>query len=230
MLSKSEKKFAIVFSLFVLAELISGNTRLLSSIHYFAKPAIVVSLLYFFWKKSKNLHHVLRYTVVLALVFSLSGDILLMFVEQSPNFFLLGLVAFLLAHIMYIIAFWRDRMANKGVLGFIILLLGYAFGLFYLLKDGLKDMMIPVIIYMIVILSMSTTAFLRRGNVPVASYWFVFVGAILFMVSDSILALNKFYQTLPLSSISIMLTYALAQFCIIIGLLKSDSLQQEERS
>ena len=73
---------------------------------------------------------------------------------------------------------------------------------------------------MLVILSMATAAFLRQGRVSKLSYRLVFFGAIMFMVSDSILALNKFYQPLPYSNIWIMFTYAIAQYVIIIGIFK----------
>ncbi|MEM5564315.1 lysoplasmalogenase [Psychroserpens sp. AS72] len=222
MLTFSGKKFSVVYSLIVIAELITGSSESLMSWHYIFKPAIVISLLIFFLLKCKTLNKKLRLIIASALLFSLAGDILLMFVNQSPNYFLFGLVAFLLAHVMYVIAFLKHRNKNLNPLGFIAFLIIYAAGLFYLLKDGLNDMLIPVIIYMLVILSMSTSAFLRKGNVPKMSYTLVFLGALFFMMSDSILALNKFYEPLAFSNISIMLTYALAQYLIIIGILKLD--------
>jgi uncharacterized membrane protein YhhN len=220
MLASLEKKFSIIYSLIVIAELITGSLEDFTSFHYAFKPAIVISLLLFFWIKSKTLDKSLRLIIGFALLFSLVGDNLLMFVDLSPNYFLFGLVAFLLAHIMYVIGFLKHRNKTSNPLGFIVLLIVYAAGLFYFLKDGLKEMLIPVIIYMLVILSMSTAAFLRKGSVPKWSYLLVFVGAIFFMISDSILALNKFYTPLPYSNISIMATYALAQYFIIIGILK----------
>jgi uncharacterized membrane protein YhhN len=92
--------------------------------------------------------------------------------------------------------------------------------MFYFLKDGLHDMLIPVMVYMFVILLMATTAFLRKGIVNNLSYTLVFVGAIFFMISDSLLALNKFHEPLPFSNISIMLTYSIAQYLIVLGILK----------
>ena len=59
-----------------------------------------------------------------------------------------------------------------------------------------------------------------KGMVNQTSYNLVFIGAIFFMLSDSILAANKFYQPIPLSNISIMVTYALAQYLIVLGILK----------
>lgn len=220
MLSNSEKKFAILFFLIVLFEIITGSTETLQNAHFIAKPAIVISLLFLFIKTSGALNKALKQLTIAALVFSLLGDILLMFIAESPHFFTVGLVAFLLAHVMYILVFLKHRNKSKSMLGFLAILLVYAAGLFYLLNTGLGDMLIPVIVYMIVILSMAVTAFLRQHTVNNLSYKLVFAGAIFFMISDSILALNKFYQPLPLSNISIMLTYALAQFLIVLGILK----------
>ncbi|MCD2260900.1 lysoplasmalogenase [Psychroserpens luteolus] len=219
-LSKSEKIFSVIFALIVIAELITGNSEAYIKWHYFFKPAIVISLLVFFWKESKGLQTKLRYFVALALVCSLIGDVLLMFVEQSPNYFLFGLVSFLIAHIMYVIVFLHHRNETLKPLGFVSVLLLYAIGLFYVLKDGLNDMLIPVVVYMLIILSMSTAAFLRQKKAPRISFIFVLIGALLFMISDSLLALNKFYTPLAYSNISIILTYALAQYCIVFGLLK----------
>ncbi|MFT4610948.1 MAG: putative membrane protein YhhN [Glaciecola sp.] len=220
MLTSSEKNFSIVYSIIVITELISGTLEDFTSFNYIFKPAIVISLLIFFWIKSEGLDKKLQLIITSALVFSLIGDILLMFVDVSPNYFLFGLVAFLLAHVMYVIAFLKHRNKTVNSFGFLTFLILYAAGLFYLLKDGLNEMLIPVTIYMLVILSMSIAAFLRQGNIPKLSYTLVLLGALFFMMSDSILAVNKFYAPLAYSNISIMVTYALAQYLIIVGILK----------
>jgi uncharacterized membrane protein YhhN len=220
MLSKTEKQFSILFLIIVLFELLTGSTKTLETVHYIAKPAIVISLIFLFIKTSKTLSKPIRSLTISALVFSLLGDISLMFVEKSEHFFTLGLVAFLTAHIMYVVLFLKHRNKERSSYGFIALLLVYAACLFNFLKDGLGDMLIPVIVYMLVILSMATSAFLRKNKVNILSYGFVFLGAIFFMISDSILALNKFHQPIPYSNISIMITYALAQYLIVIGILK----------
>ncbi|MDG5492976.1 lysoplasmalogenase [Psychroserpens sp. SPM9] len=215
-----EKKFSLAFSLIVIAELICTSYDSLMVYHYITKPAIVGMLLVFFWKQSAHLDKGVRHLTLVALIASWIGDILLIFETWHPELFMFGLIAFLIAHMFYILLFLKHRNRHKNPLVFIGLLLIYAGCLFYILKDGLNDMLIPVIVYMLVILGMSTTAFLRQGSVPKQSFLLVFAGAILFMISDSILALNKFYEPLVYSNISIMTTYALAQFLIVIGILK----------
>ena len=220
MLTKTEKQFSILFFIIVLIELLSGSTESIQNVHYIAKPAIVISLIFLFTKTSESLSKSIKNITHLALVFSLIGDILLMFVDKSEHFFTLGLIAFLTAHVMYVLLFLKHRNKDNSPYGFIVLLIIFATSLFYFLKDGLGEMLIPVVVYMFVILSMATTAYLRKNKVNILSYGLVFLGALFFMISDSILALNKFYQTIPWSNISIMLTYTLAQYLIVIGILK----------
>jgi uncharacterized membrane protein YhhN len=156
----------------------------------------------------------------LALTFSLVGDVLLMFDHVSINYFLTGLISFLLAHVFYILVFLEKKNSLKKSISFITILIIYAFGLFYVLKDGLGNMLIPVIIYILVILAMVIAASLRKENVPNISYNLVLIGALFFIISDSIIAVNKFYGKVPYEHLLIMSTYALAQYCIVMGVLK----------
>ena len=220
MLTKTGTSFSILFFIIVIAELICGSMESLSQFHYFVKPAILIALISFFWKQSNHLNKRTRNVTLLALILSLAGDTLLMFVDNSPNFFMGGLVSFLLAHLMYILIFLKSRNKTANPFSIIVILLVYASGIFYFLKDGLGEMLIPVLVYLLVILAMASTAFLRKRSATTNSYNLVFSGAIFFMISDSLLALNKFYQPLPLSGISIMITYAMAQYLIVLGILK----------
>ncbi|MEO8932762.1 MAG: lysoplasmalogenase [Xanthomarina sp.] len=220
MLTKTEKSFLILFVILLTIEIATSSFESISNLNYLAKPALLISLIIFFWKQSAHLEKNLKTMVFLALIFSLLGDILLMFVRQSPNYFIGGLLAFLTAHIFYVCVFLKQRNRSKNGAIFILMMLAYGMLLFYFLQDGLRDMLIPVILYMAVILSMAATAFLRQGYVVKSNYVLVFIGAILFMISDSILALNKFYQPLPFTNFSIMFTYAFAQLFIVFGLLK----------
>lgn len=216
----SHKTFTIVFSCIVLLELICESIEHLNYFRYITKPAIVTSLIIYFLANNKHLNKNTRYIILGALLGSLIGDILLMFVHLSATFFITGLIAFLCAHSMYIIAFLKKRNLQIKPYKFMVLLIVYSGGLFYLLKDGLGNMLVPVVVYMAIILSMATTALLRKNSVSKSSFLFVFIGAICFLLSDSILAVNKFYNPFPLAGISIMLTYALAQYFIVLGIIK----------
>jgi len=220
MLTKTEKSFTLIFSLIVFLELITNQFESLSQWHYAFKPMIVLSLIVFFLMQSKSLDKTIKYLTVLALICSVAGDIFLMFDEENPNYFILGLIAFLLAHVMYILVYLKHRNRNRKSLPFMIILIIYASGLFYLIKDGLGVMLIPVVIYMFVILTMAVTAFLRKGSVSIKNYNWVFLGAILFLISDSLLSVNMFFKPILFANILIMVTYSFAQYFIVLGILK----------
>ena len=84
-------------------------------------------------------------------------------------------------------------------------------------------MLIPVTIYLLIILTMAFTASRRRGRVNHPSYYLVLCGAVFFIVSDSLIAIDKFYSEIPLADILIMATYAIAQYLIVLGLLKTET-------
>ncbi|HMC02367.1 MAG TPA: lysoplasmalogenase [Flavobacteriaceae bacterium] len=220
MLTKTERKFTAIFILIVIFHLLFSNSSNPTLLHYVTKPIILLSLMAFFNKTCRHLTSKTKRLMLLALLFSLIGDILLMFVNQSAGFFIFGLIAFLIAHIMYILVFEKTRNKSKKPYFIIAILTTYALIIFYFLSAGLGDMLIPVIIYMSVILTMATMAFLRQGSVSNMSYNLVFFGAILFLISDSLLALNKFYSPFSFADISIIFTYGLAQLFIVLGVKK----------
>jgi uncharacterized membrane protein YhhN len=67
---------------------------------------------------------------------------------------------------------------------------------------------------------MVMVALFRFGKTTAGSFAMVFGGAILFMISDSLIAINKFLEPLPQSGFWIMTTYIGAQFLIVRGLLR----------
>lgn len=215
--------FSIVYFIMVINTIICSYDIPLSTMYYVSKPAILTLLIIFYSKQSQSEPMKIRSITLGALILSLIGDILLMFTATSELYFIGGLIAFLLAHIMYILVFLKQRHQQTSTLPITLLLLIYGAGIFYILKDGLNDLLIPVIIYMLVILTMAVTAFLRKGNVSKSSFNLVFFGAIFFLISDSLLALNKFYEPMASSGVTVMLTYGIAQYLIVLGLLKQKS-------
>jgi uncharacterized membrane protein YhhN len=217
-----KKFFLLAFVLASLAELLSGFMGA-ESIHFVAKPLLMITLaLYYF---SSTDHETRSRTVLLAILCSLVGDVLLL----NDDYFIGGLVAFLVAHVLYIIAFRKHRYeetenALQGIqrirMAFPIILAGT--GLVVVLYPVLGDMRIPVMIYATVIVLMAMNALFRYGRTNSPSFWLTFSGAVLFMTSDSILAINKFLMPLSYASFSIMLTYVLAQFMIVEGLRRHD--------
>jgi uncharacterized membrane protein YhhN len=153
--------------------------------------------------------NVIDRNLYIALFFSLLGDISLMF--GGELYFMLGLGSFLLAHIFYILLF-RGQFKLLKALPFAAATISY----FLFIKSGIdKNLLIPVAIYCMTITLMAIFAACRKTNH--SSYYLVLIGSILFVVSDSLIAFNKFYAPLPASSFWVMSTYGLAQFLIVLG-------------
>jgi uncharacterized membrane protein YhhN len=165
--------------------------------------------------------------VWLAIFCSLAGDVLLMFEAGDPKFFMIGLAAFLMAHIFYILSYrqHQDKSLEKSLKGiqkirfsFPIVLAGS--GLIVVLYPSLGALKIPVVVYALVLIIMVLNSVFRYGRTSNVSFGLVFLGSILFMFSDSVLAINKFFKPVPGAGFWIMSTYILAQFLIIHGLVK----------
>jgi uncharacterized membrane protein YhhN len=154
------------------------------------------------------------------LIFSWAGDVILECSRVNAGLFVAGLLFFLLAHIMYLIVFLTTPGKNYLFSNHRWLMLPvmiYGIGLVSGLYGDLAEMKLPVIIYAIVILAMLSGAINRKEKVNQRSYWLVLAGAILFVISDSSIAVNKFSLPFESSGIIIMSTYILAQYLIVTG-------------
>ena len=163
----------------------------------------------------------------IAFVFSWIGDVTLMFAKYNENFFLIGLVAFLITHILYISIFLRYAKNETPSLlrkhfWLVFAIAFYGFGLMKLVMPVLGDMLVPVMVYSTTILAMAVVALYRIGPVEAGPAWIVFIGAGLFVLSDSMIAVNKFlYQgNFPYASVIIMTLYIAAQYFIALGMMK----------
>jgi uncharacterized membrane protein YhhN len=217
----SKRNWIVLFSIILIANIASSLLKN-QWLDYVSKPLIVVSIAGYFLSQTSGSSSALKKWMLAALFFSWAGDILLMFQASDPLFFLLGLSSFLLAHIFYIIFFgsiMRRERTNPKV-WFLLIVLVYYTPLISFLSPHLHDMKLPVIIYGAVISLMLSLALdmLFISNKP-AGRWMM-TGALLFVLSDSVLAINQFYRSFPLAAVIIMLTYGLAQLFIIEGAIK----------
>jgi len=184
-----------------------------------AKPLLMITLLFYFISASKG-YPSWRFYVMAALVFSWGGDVFLM----QDGMFTAGLVSFLVAHIFYITAYQKTGAAS-GELRPLDIIKFVLFGavVMWVLYPGLGGMLIPVLAYMLVLLSMGVWAHKRRGATPMASFVMVSTGAMLFVISDGLIAINKFAWEVPAERFLVMSTYIAAQYFIVQGLLKHEA-------
>lgn len=219
---KKSKLFLYLFLIVGAAELLALQ-RGWNVLHLIAKPLIVLSLIGHYW----NFSTARSMVFVIALLFCWAGDVFLLFDGGTSSFFLFGLVSFLIGHVLYILSYryfrWRDtRHALLGTqkVRFALPILLAGTGLVVVLYPSLGDLKIPVMIYALVLTLMVLNAVFRYGRTSSASFWYAFVGAVLFMISDSLLAINKFMNPLPQASLLIMLSYMGAQYFIVEGMLR----------
>ncbi|MGR4869046.1 lysoplasmalogenase family protein [Variovorax sp. LARHSF232] len=143
---------------------------------------------------------------------SLAGDVFLMW----PQFFVPGLASFLVAHLFYIalfvqgVDFFPRRTALACTLGIGVAMYGFLW--WGGLPAGLR---VPVALYVLVIACMAAQALGRAAVLGDRSSRLVALGAGCFMLSDALLATNRFVTPLPLASLWVLATYYLAQWLIL---------------
>lgn len=193
-----------------------------------SKPLIVLSLAVWFAQSCPKPLSFSHRWVFIGLLFGWLGDVALMFVAQNGLFFIAGLVAFLLGHLAYIVAFWPQITPFSGSYLqqkplWMVLTGIYALGLLFVLWPHVQALTAPVTAYAAVLSAMVLTAWNRKYRVVEISFRIVWVGALLFLISDSILAVNKFVAAVPFAGIWIMGTYIPAQWAIARGMLELSS-------
>lgn len=214
--------FFILFILISTAQLLA---QLLDHpmLNTFTKPFIIPALIgyYVFSRGSKSLCLIF----LIALFFSWVGDVLLM----NERFFLMGLLAFLISHLGYVMAWRKHRNAQtQHVLGGLhrarmaLPVILYGTGMAVVLMPHLNNLQIPVLLYAGVLIWMVLQALFRYGYTSQASFGYVFGGSVLYMLSDSLLAFNKFVQPVSMAGFWIMLTYIAAQFLLVTGILRHE--------
>jgi len=147
--------------------------------------------------------------VIIGLLFSLAGDIFLMLPRDR---FIAGLIAFLFAHLFYIAAFASETSAPRWWLLIPFIVFGVI--VYTILAPFLGRMRLPVIVYMAVILIMAWFAWERWGQSSQSRAILAAIGAALFVISDTVLAINRFRYRFSLARLLNLTTYFAAQVLI----------------
>ena len=211
-------KFYIAFSSIYLILLLLNWEATAFPLKAFLMPALIAAVYFHSDFTSKKF-------LLGALIFSWIGDVVLMFQSLNPLYFIIGLIAFLIGHIIYIILFNKEkrqildknstflRIGSLSIMVYLIVMLS-------VLLPHLGAMRLPVTVYALTISLMLWTAVIGYTEWQSPANIWILSGAILFVMSDSILAFNKFYQPIWLTSFFIMVTYLAAQYAIVVGVLK----------
>ena len=194
---------------------------LIDGFSWLFKPLLLLFLIFAVYKTE---YFRMRKTLLSALIFSWFGDIVLLLVKSDELFFILGLLLFLVSHLFYIKLFLKQRTDRNGFrkplfwFGWVVVLC-YLQSILSLLFPKLGDLKIPVALYAVVISAMLIMALRMFFGIRNVNKYFFVIGAVSFVVSDSILAIDKFYEPLQYASLLIMATYILAQGFLTYGTL-----------
>jgi len=141
------------------------------------------------------------------LIFSVLGDFFLDY--DRVNWFVFGLGAFLVAHLCYIKSLMPVDINRVAIVTLYTL---YGISVFLLISSGLGELFIPVLVYMSVLLGMAIATLISRST----NSWLI-VGGISFVLSDSLLGIDKFYSPIPYATLFIMISYYFAQYALMKG-------------
>lgn len=183
------------------------------------KPLAMLTLMFIGWSAT-HMPKPTKDWLVRALGMSWLGDVFLLY----PHMFIAGLVAFLAAHVCYIVMLSKDApwLHSRRALA---LSLSFAVLVFVVLDQyGLPaDLRWPVAAYVLVIATMAAQAWGRAKHLGSADSLLVAWGSVFFMLSDSLLALDKFVSPLPLAGLWVLATYYVAQGFIVQGRMSTAS-------
>lgn len=210
--------YFLVISVFYLLLIIFGQ----GNIAWFLKPFLLPLLIFATYKQDSFQTKIF---LLLALIFSWIGDIVLMFADKGELYFIFGLVSFLIAHILFIALFIKQKTEGNYIknwafwFGFVAVLV-YLGSMLSLLFPKLGDLKIPVSVYAFTISVMLVMAIKGYFSWQKPMNLLILIGAFFFVTSDSFLAINKFYNPILSANFIIMFTYIVAQYCITAGILK----------
>lgn len=173
------------------------------------KPLLMTTLVVVYLISAKKPN----FWLISALFFSFWGDVFLL---DKANYFVFVLASFLVAHIMYIkmtSQFLVKKSLSQILKSAILFIILFA-GILVLIKDNLGEMLVPVIVYGIAISAFGTCALLYYQQSKSIASLCLLLGALLFIASDSLIALNNFYTPKHFFDISIIVLYIVSQYLI----------------
>lgn len=187
------------------------------SLEIICKPLLMTSLVIVYLVSLKKGEKA-NFWLVSALFFSFWGDVFLL---DKTNYFVFGLGSFLVAHIMYIkmTANFLKKTAVIQIVKSAVIFVALFVTIFLLIKDNLGEMLVPVLVYGTAISGFGTCALLNYQQEKSTENTVLLLGAILFIASDSGIALNNFYSPTHFFDIAIIILYVLAQFLIVKAIL-----------
>ena len=214
------KEKVIIYKIYIFIALLY---IILLSIHPYPFSSVIrlLPVLMFAYLCFKYLKEPMKFFMGIGYICCTCGDI---FLDLSrTEFFIQALAAFLFGQIFYIIAFAQQFYYRKKRLYLALSPLLYALVITIILFPRLGTFLIPVLVYIVVITLMGIfSAFINSKKTG------IFIGAMIFIISDSLIAINKFVVPFKYSTAIIISLYFIAQYMIGTGVLKDFSVNTEK--
>ncbi len=215
----------ILLILFIITSVIHliGEFKENLTLRYISKPLLMplLGLYYIIGNPAVN------FWVVAGLIGGFLGDVLLMIPDpkNTQKYFMFGLISFLLGHLFYIIAFilLAGNFSQFPLWGLILALPFVIYGIIAYSKlmpymdQNAPEMKLPVTVYLFVIMTMGVSTVFPLGYSSTLGFILSMIGAYSFIISDTIIAFNKFGPKIKNDRIYTMSTYIAGQFLIVIG-------------
>lgn len=215
---KNIKKFTVLFFSVLIIDVLVKLSCPSIPYRYISKPLVLLLLISFYYKNQSEIKRRDFNWTMLGLLSFLMADIVLIDVGNTVS---LGVALFLASIAKLFLCF---RLSHKfdfkvrRLIPFSIIMFAYTFGLVSLVYDGLKNFFVPALISFFISLLLFQFAFLRKGIVNNKSYWLVFYGVVLFMISEGLMAIKTFKTDVIFQDGLIMFLYGTAIYLIVIGI------------
>ena len=189
---------------------IYAKTSANKSLEYFFKPLTMLAIISLTLINISSPPTFYQKMIIAGLILSTIGDV---FLINQERFFVYGLLSFLLGHFCYIAAFWTTPHLPSATFYLI-----YTVFFLIVLWKHLGKLKIPVVVYALTLAWMSWLAFSLYSKSNDDKFLLAFLGSVVFLASDSLLAYNKFRKPFSLAHPLILATYFLAQWLIALSI------------
>ncbi|MET3653238.1 lysoplasmalogenase [Dyella japonica] len=184
-------------------------------LHWLCKPLTTALILWTAWRAEPAVSTRYRRWIAAGMLCSLVGDVFLMLPQDA---FVAGLVSFLLAHLCFIAALLDDSRFAERPWGMLACVAYGVFNLWALWPSLPVALHLPVVVYVLVLASMGGQSVVRERQhtsdaLATSAHWSM-MGALIFMLSDTLLAWDRFRFVIPLSAVWVLVTYYTALWCL----------------
>ena len=197
----------VVSALMAMASGRWGHDHDLAWLHYASKPSATLLIMLLAWRGDAT-PPIYRHLMLAGLVFALGGDVALMLpADMLPNGFVFGLASFLTGHLFFIAALSRGIGLLPRKAPFVVLMAIAAVNLAVLWPGLPAGLGVPVVAYMLCLVTMAAQAIGRAMVVRTHAAWHAALGGLAFLLSDTLLAYDRFHAPLPAESWLVLGSY-----------------------